>query len=615
MEQQFVEHKVRALDLVESAGAVLLDIGDSDASAGIARIRARLTDDRVIIAVAGECKRGKSALVNNLLREKLCPVDVDVTTCVATSIRYAADTRVTVIARAPDGTQYEREIGRDEIPHYVAQQSNPNNREGVLVVDVAVPNPVLAEGLVLVDTPGIGGLNPDHTAITLHFVPNADVVLYVFSATDPIAQSDAEFIGRILEHCPNLAFAMTRKDLVADPAPLLEENRAKIARLLDRPVSEVRVVAVNNLAQEAYLQSGDAEDLQRSNFEELQGELRELLTRRRGSILVGRALVDLSDVLEHVILPLSVEVDALRNRTSEVLNGRRQALEQGRLERERLLASEPEWSAFLARELAVLRLELDALLKQGFSRMRQTLRREAAVLEGAGDSQRIAATLNTDAAALSATLHQKLNETVRTLYEKLARETNLGVAGKTFRFSAATNIDGVDDEYDERPGFVTRSVEAIQAALLFSAIGGPFLIFGPAAALIAGAIGAIHGFRKGMRTSVDNARAAMAGEVVRFMEPQIEQLETGYAKELSKLLVDVETDMRGQLRAQIKHEQKLFDDSIAALDSALRTDEESGRRRLEELERPLARLRMLDESARALHRLVVPRHEYAATGA
>jgi putative ribosome biogenesis GTPase RsgA len=39
------------------------------------------------------------------------------------------------------------------------------------------PNPQLKEGLVLVDTPGIGSLNTEHTAITYAFIPNADAIL------------------------------------------------------------------------------------------------------------------------------------------------------------------------------------------------------------------------------------------------------------------------------------------------------------------------------------------------------------------------------------------------------------------------------------------------------
>ena len=54
---------------------------------------------------------------------------------------------------------------------YASEEKNPGNYKHVTGIVVAVPSPRLREGVVLVDTPGIGSLATSGSAETFAYLP------------------------------------------------------------------------------------------------------------------------------------------------------------------------------------------------------------------------------------------------------------------------------------------------------------------------------------------------------------------------------------------------------------------------------------------------------------
>ena len=73
--------------------------------------------------------------------------------------------------------------------------------------------PVLKQGLVIVDTPGMGGLGAGHAAATLGFLPFADGLIFVSDASAELSAPEVEFLRRATELCPTVLFAQTKIDL------------------------------------------------------------------------------------------------------------------------------------------------------------------------------------------------------------------------------------------------------------------------------------------------------------------------------------------------------------------------------------------------------------------
>ena len=86
-------------------------------------------------------------------------------------------------------------IAPDELRRWVTERGNPDNRLNVEQVEVRLPHPLLERGIVLIDTPGIGGLNAAHAAATLAFLPVADALVFVTDASAELTAPELEFLA------------------------------------------------------------------------------------------------------------------------------------------------------------------------------------------------------------------------------------------------------------------------------------------------------------------------------------------------------------------------------------------------------------------------------------
>ncbi len=239
---------------VDAATALALAHGRADLVARLGRTRDRFTDDRVRVLVIGEFKQGKSQLVNALVRAAVCPVDDDIATSVPTVVRYSETPGVTLVTEVPperpgpDGepvppTVTRRSVPIEELAEHVAESGNPGNRAGLSQVEVGLPAKLLAQGLELVDTPGVGGLGSIRATATLAALPGADAVLLVSDAAQEYTAAELEFLSHAVRLCPNLACVLTKVDLYPEWRRIKDLNKAHLAAAgIDAPVLPVSSV-------------------------------------------------------------------------------------------------------------------------------------------------------------------------------------------------------------------------------------------------------------------------------------------------------------------------------------------------------------------------------------
>lgn len=121
-------------------------------------------EDPFLFVVVGEVNAGKSSLLNALFGEDFCNADVIPTTDRIAFFKYGAEA-------------HEFEFSED-------------------IVEIFRPNGFLKD-FNLVDTPGTNSIEAGHQQITEQFLPMADLVLFVFSVTNPWGASTWEFLDRI----------------------------------------------------------------------------------------------------------------------------------------------------------------------------------------------------------------------------------------------------------------------------------------------------------------------------------------------------------------------------------------------------------------------------------
>ncbi|MDQ6912212.1 MAG: dynamin family protein, partial [Verrucomicrobiota bacterium] len=152
-------------------------------SAGIDTLHGLLKDIRepLLFVVAGEVKAGKSSLLNALFGQEFAKVDVLPATDRVYIFRYGDEEKsVEVSPRLTERYQ---------------------------------PIPFLRDFNV-VDTPGTNTMVAEHQTITESFIPRADLVLFVFSVTNPWTQSAWELLNLVQKKwLKNVVFVLQQADL------------------------------------------------------------------------------------------------------------------------------------------------------------------------------------------------------------------------------------------------------------------------------------------------------------------------------------------------------------------------------------------------------------------
>lgn len=235
-----------------------------DLAERLASARRLLTDSTVMVHVVGEFKQGKSSLVNALLMAPICPVDDDIATAVSTEVRYAEKVCASASFESlegSDGAGWTEAISPSEIAAYVSEAGNPGNARRLRSVTVGIDRPLLASGLALVDTPGVGGLGSIQNAAALSTLPQSHAVLFVSDASQELTAAELRFLGTVQDLCPTVVMILSKTDLYPHWEQVLRLDRAHLERrqiaLEILPLSsEVRGRAARTSDQEMNNESG-----------------------------------------------------------------------------------------------------------------------------------------------------------------------------------------------------------------------------------------------------------------------------------------------------------------------------------------------------------------------
>jgi len=268
----------------------------------------KLRENRFYLVALGQFKRGKTTLLNALLGEELLPVGVLPLTTVVTLICHGPQKRAEVIF----SDLRRREIDLSELADYVGEQGNPRNQKNVRYVEIHYPADLLRDGLVLVDTPGIGSLSLHNTETTWDFIPKVDAAILVLSPDPPITQIESEFLDEILQHVDRLFVVLNKTDLLTDSD--LRETVAYTRSILREKLND-RETYVYPLSALRALQgktTGQTQLLKRSNIESFDEALQSFLEHEKLSALLQRTAQRAHDLISRARFGTELELQALQ---------------------------------------------------------------------------------------------------------------------------------------------------------------------------------------------------------------------------------------------------------------------------------------------------------------
>jgi gas vesicle protein len=147
---------------------------------------------------------------------------------VPTVVRHSETVEVTLVRETPGAPPERTEVPVDKLAQYVSEAGNPGNKAMLSYAEIGLPRKILEGGLVLVDTPGVGGLGSAHGAATMSALPSADAVLLVSDAAQEYTGPELEFLGAAMKLCPNVACVVTKTDLYPHWRQIMELDRGHL---------------------------------------------------------------------------------------------------------------------------------------------------------------------------------------------------------------------------------------------------------------------------------------------------------------------------------------------------------------------------------------------------
>ncbi|MFI4904327.1 MAG: dynamin family protein [Burkholderiales bacterium] len=473
------------------------DLADAQVDHKVQQLLERLHQDKLVVAFVAEFSRGKSELINAMFfgefGQRLLPSSAGRTTMCPTELLYDAGRApsirlLPIETRLRDATVSEFKNYPDEwmtlpldlasaqrmsealsrvsevkrVPVELARKyglfddnddlvaSLDRNDEGAIDVPcwrhavINFPHPLLQQGLVILDTPGLNAIGTE-PELTLSHLPAAHALLFILSADAGVTKTDLEVWNDHLAGDDSSTKAgrivILNKidglwdDLRSPPEVDAEIDRqvAKTAHMLDVPVSQVYAVS----AQKGLIAKVNGDDalLARSRLPALEAALSRKLIPAKRDIVGAATQSEVREVIAGVRTILRQRAASIDEQLAEMraLRGKNQDVVQHMMDRVR---EEKElFERGLARYTALRNVFTEHTTKLldyiGLEALKLNAGRTRRAIEGSLFTKGVRGALNDFFANIRQDLDSasqqagEIQEMMRAMYARFAREHNV----------------------------------------------------------------------------------------------------------------------------------------------------------------------------------------------
>jgi hypothetical protein len=605
--------------LVETGRQACAAYGRDDLGARLTAAAVALADPAVHVVVVGEFKQGKSSLVNALVGAIACPVADDVATAVATYVRHGDEPAAELILES-DPPRREP-VPLESVPEWVVENENggvpgsgpvtgaasngastTGSRDGrpkVVGVEVRLPSPVLSGGLVLVDTPGVGGLGSTHAAASLAASSMADALLFVTDASQELTKPELEFLRQAREMCPTVACVLTKTDLYPAWRKVRDLNEAHLANEPDTPV-----FPVSSALRTRALLTGDQDLNLESGFGDLLGFLRD---RVQGTA-ADRSAADAAVAVVSICEQIEAQFEAERSALADPAEAQRVVarLTEVKQRVDTLRSTAARWNQTLSDGVADLTSDVDHDLRD---RIRQVIAEADAAIEETDPADawsEMQSWLESTVAHEMLANYTLLRDRATELSEQVGRHFQEASGDILRQFTVinpsalATSVD-VDHKIDlEKITVGKQAMVALKAAyggaIMFVMLGAMTgFTLGP---LVLG-IGLVMG-RKGLKEEKKRQREARQAQAKNAVRRYCDQVSFVVGKDSRDTLRRIQRELRDHYTALADELNRSNTEALQAATEATDRTQFSRDQRLRDIDAELGRLRSLRRKAAAV---------------
>lgn len=259
-------------------------------------------DNSTSILFCGEFKRGKSSLINAIIGDEICPTDIGIATAVVTRIMYGQTKKaVRYYGNLLEGENAlkKEEIAWDDIQKYTV--GDVIEIGSTVQMDLYYPSEFLKEGLVVIDTPGIGGLDPRHANLTAMALPYADIAVFITDASEPVTESELKFYEKkVASRVKSTIVLINKSDILSQD---VLQAHIETTRNTFLSVGNPTIVAVSAMNWLLYNQLEDEEFKVSSNRDAVIAAINSQIKMfRKGQLMQFRDILlsEINDILETV---------------------------------------------------------------------------------------------------------------------------------------------------------------------------------------------------------------------------------------------------------------------------------------------------------------------------
>lgn len=278
---------------------------------------------KIKILVCGEFKRGKSSFVNAFLGRNLCAVDQDICTSVVSLIKYGDKERV--IRNYGDLSDIKQEeIPFDTISEYSA--GSASQVQNTLFLEIELPLDILKNDMVIIDTPGVGGLDPRHAFITTYFLPLADITLFMTDVNEPLTVTELDFFkDKVAKYAEKNIVIVNKSDLkpIDQVETVKNDTATKIAEYCSLTNDKISIYTASSKLKLNYGKTKIEKLLDKSGFKAIYNEIKRTVSdvKNQRIELIQNAL---QEFLDKVISPLQLQLEQIEMPDPKIISDLKQ---------------------------------------------------------------------------------------------------------------------------------------------------------------------------------------------------------------------------------------------------------------------------------------------------
>lgn len=597
-------HRAPVPELVDRARRLSAHLGREDLSARLEATGVRIAEPGVRIMVVGEFKQGKSSLVNELLGRDLCPVDDDVATAVPTVVCRSDELTATAFRREADGIGVVGEsIDPDDLAAYVSEAGNPNNQRALVRVELGCASPILSGGVVLIDTPGVGGLESAHGAITIAALTDADAVVFVTDASQEMTAPELAFLRHAHELCPTVLHVVSKIDLYPEWRRILDLSTDHLRSAGLEGLVLGTSSAMHRLARSA----NDRSLLKESGFADLIAALQREVIGPGEKVVAAAALHDVRSTLDQLRGPREAERSVLADPSAS--EGVVAELVAAREVAEALKSRAARWQVTLNDGVADLNSSVDHDLR---ARTRQTLNAADATLDEADPGEiwgefeaDLYARMTTHVVENFSMLSQRVDELVAEVERHFSDAESELIASVPVAAPVQALAGIAIDRAPEfsRAGALSQGFTALRGGYsgpLMVSLAGTLLA---PVAVIAAPLGVVAGLfmgRKALKDDRDRQITARRQQAKQAVRKYVDEVSFHVTKDSRDALREVQRELRDAFTARAEELARSSAEAVNAAQAAVEADAATRTARLRVIDEELRLIRQLDERCRAL---------------